>query len=245
MIDEQITDFASRLIARVGDQLESITFYPHPFTNGGLIIVPGDDVEFVPDLISEIYECSPPPIMFYCLRQSELFELSLVGVFGWPNPLEEKPHLVFWLKNEGIVLHGRDIRDQIKLPADTSGFFENHTQRCKQFVRNWTLDQLRRKNYRGMIQELERQARYLMATALLSNNEWNVSLETIPDRFERSFKNGPASEVWANLAALARQTGEPTGEPTGEMDESTSRQSAFEALWLFEQFLLKTAEYTR
>ena len=237
MIDEPLSSFTTRLIARVGGQLESITFYPHPFTSGGLVIVPGDEVGFIPDLISEIYECNPPPVMFHCLRRSELFELSLVGVFGWPNPLEEKPHLAYWLKHAGIVLHGRDIRDEIELPADTSGFFENHTQRCKQFVRNWALDQLRRKNYRGMIKELERQARYLMATALLSKNQWNVSLETIPDRFDSLFKNGQANQAWANMAALARQT--------EEMDENISRQSAFEALWLFEQFLLKTGEYTR
>jgi len=237
MIDEQISRFTTRLIASIGGQLESITFYPHPFTNGGLVIVPLDDVEFIPDLISEIYECDPPPVMFYCLRRCELFELSLVGVFGWPNPLEEKPHLAFWLKNKGIVLHGRDIREEIKLPADTSGFFENHMQRCRQFVRNWALDQLRRKNYRGMIKELERQTRYLMATALLSKNEWDVSLETIPNRFDRLFKNGQANQAWENMAALARQT--------AEMDDRISRQSAFEALWFFEQFLLKTGEYTR
>jgi hypothetical protein len=234
---EEIRNFTSRLIDKVGAQLESVTFYPHPFTGGGLVIVPRDDVGFIPDLIAEIYECAPPPVMFYCLRRSELFQLSLVGVFGWPNPLEEKPHLAFWLKNEGEVLYGRDIRDEIDLPADKSGFFENHTQRCKQFVRNWAIDQLRRKNYRGMIKELERQAKYLMATALLSKNEWNVSLESIPARFDESFKNGPANRAWADMAALARRT--------DEMDESILRQSAFEALWLFEQFLLRTREHIR
>jgi hypothetical protein len=237
MISAEISNFTTRLIAAMGDQLESITYYSHPFTNGGLVIVPKDDVKFIPDLIADIYELNPPPIMFYCLRRAELFQLSLRGAFGWPNPLEEKPHLAYWLKNEGIVLYGRDIRDDVKLPADTSGFFANHSQRCKQFVRNWAIDQLRRKNYRGMIIELERQARYLMATALLSKNEWNVSPDTIPERFDQSFKNVRASQVGAGMAALARQT--------DEMDEGLSRRSAFEALWLFEQFLLSTSEYTR
>ena len=237
MIDEEIHNFTSRLVARLGDQLESITFYPHPFTGGGLVIVPRDEVGVIPDLIADIYECSPPPLMFHCLRRSELFELSEVGVFGWPNPLEEKPHLAYWLKHAGVVLHGRDIRTEISLPADTSGFFENHAQRCKQFVRNWAIDQLRRKNYRGLIRELERQARYLMATALLTKNEWNVSLETIPERFASLFKNAGANQVWADMAALQSQT--------DEMDEEGLRQSAFEALWLFEQFLLNTNEYTR
>lgn len=237
MINDEIVRFTARLLARRGEQLESIAFYPHPFTGGGLVIVPHAEVTFIPELIADIYECSPPPVMFYCLRRSELFELSLAGVFGWPNPLEEKPHLAFRLKHAGMVLHGRDIRDEIKLPVDTSGLFENHTQRCKQFVRNWAIDQLRRKNYRGMIKELEQQAKYLMATALLSKNEWDVALEAIPDRFSQSFGNTEANRAWANMAALVRQT--------DEMDEPLSRQSAFEALWLFEQFLLRTDEYTR
>lgn len=237
MINDTVIHFTTRLIARLSDKLESIAFYPHPFTGGGLIIVPNEEVSFIPDLIADIYECDPPPIMFYCLRRSELFELSSVGVFGWPNPLEEKPHLAFWLKHQGVVLHGRDIRDEIKLPANLSDFFETHRQRCKQFIRNWAIDQLRRKNYRGMIKEMERQVRYLMATALLARNEWEVSLKSIPERFNLLFRNELANQAWANVAALARQA--------DEIDESASRQFAFEALWFFEQFLLTTGEYTR
>src|SRR5205085_8113471 len=232
-----VIHFTARVIAPLSDKLESILFYPHHFPGGGLVIVASEEVSFIPDLIADIYECDPPPIMFYCLRRSELFELSSVGVFGWPGPLEEKPHLVFWLKHQGIVLHGRDFRDEIELPADQSGFFETHRQRCKQFIRNWVIDQLRRKNYRRMIKELERQVRYLMATALLSRNEWEVSLKSIPEAFNRLFRNEPAHQAWAEVAALAGRA--------DEMDESGARQSAFEALWFFEQFLLTTSEYTR
>lgn len=237
MINDAINNFTSRLVAKIGDRLESIVFYPHPFTNGGIVIAPKDDVGFIPDLISEIYQCDAPSISLYCLRRSELFQLSLTGVFGWPNPLEEKPHLAFRLKNEGVVLYGCDIRDEIRLPTDTSSFLEAHVQRCKQFTRNWALDQLRRKNHRGMINELERQTRYLMATALLSRNEWDVSLEAIPERFGRLFKNSHASQIWTDMTALTHRT--------DEMDEDGSRQSAFEALWLFEQFLLQMEGYTR
>ena len=237
MINDDIIHFTTRLVARLGEQIESITYYPHPLTGGGLVIVPNEYVAYIPDLIADICKCDPPPVMFCCLRMTELFELSTVGMFGWPSPLEEKPHLAYRLKNEGVTLYGRDIRGEIKLPADTSGFFESHAQRCKQFVRNWALDQLRRKNYRGLVKELERQARYLMATALLSRSEWDVPAESIPDRFDRSFKNEPANEAWANMAALAGRA--------DEMDEGAARKSAFEALWFFEQFLLKTGGYAR
>src|SRR5262245_57362936 len=198
MNNEEITSFMSRLIAAIGGRIESVTYYPHPITNGGLVIVPKEEVGFIPDLIADIYECNPPPVTLYCLRRSELFQLSFAGGFGWPQPLEEKPHLVFRLKNEGVLLYGRDIRDEIEPPADVSGFYESHVQRCKQFVRNWSLDQLRRRNYRGMIKELERQVRCLMATALLSKNEWDVSAEEIPMRFERSFANDAASQICAD-----------------------------------------------
>src|SRR5262245_9909030 len=194
MMNQQIEDFASRVISGMGDQLESIAYYHHPFTNGGLVIVPKDEVEFIPDLMSEVYQRNPPPIMLYFLRRAELFQLSAAGVFGWTIPLEEKPHLPFWLKNKGVVLYGRDIRDDIELPADPSSFLEIHLQRIKHCIRNWVLEQLSRKNHKAIVSEMERQVRYLMATALLSRRgEWEFSAEEVPDRFARSFENAKAN----------------------------------------------------
>jgi hypothetical protein len=234
MITQQIDEFASRVVSGVGDRLEAITYYPHPFTNGGLIIVPKDSVEFLPDLISEVYQLNPPPIMMYFLRKSELFQLSTVGVFGWTIPLEEKPHLAFWLKNRGRVLYGRDIRKDIQLPQDTSSFLEIHVQRIKHCIRNWVLEQLARKNFKGVVTEMERQVRYLMATALLaSRGEWEFSAEVIPDVFDRAFDNSLANGVWRELLALTRRSGE-------QSDADEARQYAYEAVWLFEQFLLQS-----
>jgi hypothetical protein len=236
MITGEINDFASRLVASIGDQLETITFYTHPFTNGGLVIVPKDDVEFIPDLISEIYSCQPPAITLNCLRRSELFQLSETGIFGWPYPLDERPHLAFWLKNQGIVLFGRDIREEIKLP-ETSSFLEIHLQRVKHCIRNWSFDQLWLKNYKKMVNEMERQSKYLMATALLTENEWDLVPEAIPERFDQTFKNDGANQAWADITTLARQT--------DDLDETTTRQSALEALWLFEQFMSQVGECKR
>src|SRR5215216_1686178 len=153
MVNEQTSKFVSRLIAEIGDQLESITFYPHPFTGGGLVIVPEGDVEFIPDLLSKIYSMRPP-VSLYCLRRAELFQLSVPGVFGWPYPLEEKPHLAFWLKNKGRALYGRDIRDEIRLPEPSVSLLEIHLQRAKHCIRNWAFDQLWLKNYKGMVKEM-------------------------------------------------------------------------------------------
>lgn len=235
MTDESINNFISRLIARTGGLIESIAFYPHPFTGGGLVIVAADDAPSIPDLISEVYRCDPPALTLTCLRSSELFQLSSPGVFGWPDPLEEKPHLAFYLKNKGVMLYGRDILCDIKLPADPSSFLESHLQRCKQFVRNWALDQLRRRNYLGVVKELERQTRYLMATALLTKNELEPSSDALPAHFRRSFVDSRANQAWEELDGLARHA--------AQLDAEASRESAFEALWLFEQFLLQMTEH--
>lgn len=236
MVAQNIRDFVDRVVASVGDQLESITFYPHPFTNGGLVVVPKPDVEFIPDLISQVYRLDPAPVMIYFLRGIELFELSLPGVFGWTIPLEEKPHLAFWLKKNGTVLFGRDIRPDIRLPADTSPYLEIHIQRIKHCIRNWVLEQLGRQNYQGIVREMERQTRYVMATALLAKaREWEYAKEDIPGRFKEVFKDQTAEQVWADLTCLTQQV--------EERQEQASRESAFEAVWFFEQFIKQMGAY--
>jgi hypothetical protein len=236
MIKEEVNDFVSRITDRIGDRVESITFYLHPFTNGGLVIVPKDDHEFIPDLIAEIYACQPPALTLNCLRRAELFQLSDIGIFGWPYPLEERPHLAYWLKNKGVVLFGRDIRGEIELPVDRSSFLEIHLQRVRHCIRNWCFDQLLFKSHKRMVKEIERQARYLMATALLAENEWDVSTEAIPERFDQMFKNERANQIWADITTLTRRTDE---------TEETTRQSALEALWHFEQFMTQVGECKR
>jgi hypothetical protein len=226
MIEAPVHEFALRVIARLREQIESITAYSHPFTKGGLVIVFRDNGGFVPDLISVVYGCEPPPVTLHCLRSTELFQLSFPGVFGWPNPLEEKPLLAYHLKFKGVVIYGRDIRDEIMLPDDPMSLLETQVQRCRQFVRNWALDQFRRRNYLGIIKEAERQIRYLLATALLTRNEWDVVLEEIPKRFELLFEDNSVTQTWKEINALAQHQA---------AANEASRESAKEAFWLFER----------
>jgi hypothetical protein len=226
MIEAPVHEFALRVIARLGEQVESITAYSHPFTTGGLVIVFQEKAGFLPDLISAVYSCEPPPITLYCLRSTELFQLSFPGVFGWPNPLEEKPLLAYQLKFKGTVIYGRDIRDEVMIPNDPMALLETQVQRCKQFIRNWALDQFRRRNYLGIIKEAEKQTRYLMAIALLTRNEWDVAAEEIPERFELLFEDKEATQSWTEINTLALRHA-----PTKE----ASRESAKEACWLFER----------
>jgi hypothetical protein len=229
MVEQRIQEFASRVITRLEDKVESILAYSHPFTNGGLVIVFRADAGFMPDLIAEVYQCGPPDITLYCLRRAELFQISQPGVFGWPNPLEEKPLLAYRVKFNGVVIYGRDIRDDIAIPDNPVTLLETQVQRCKQFVRNWMLDQFRRRNYAGIVKEMDRQARYLMATALLAHGEWDVPLESIPERFETMLKDPETRQTWVDINSRALAT--------AHAGESPSRESAAEAVWLFEKVL--------
>ena len=228
MIEQRVQEFASRVIDRLEGRIESITAYSHPFTNGGLVIVFKDEAGFVPDLIAEVYDCDPPNITLYCLRRAELFQISSPGVFGWPNPLEEKPLLAYRVKFGGQAIYGRDIRGEIAVPDKPALLLEPQVQRCKQFIRNWMLDQFRRKNYAGIIKEMNRQTKYLMAIALLARGEWDVEAESIPDRFESLMKDSETKQRWLDINSL----------PLAE-----SRETAAEAVWLFEKVLISIGRH--
>ena len=225
MTETRVQAFTSRVIDRLEDQIESIIGYSHPFTNGGLIVIFKKDAGFMPDLIAEVYECGPPNITLYCLRRTELFQIFGPGVFGWPNPLEEKPLLAYRVRLGGEVIYGRDIRDEIAIDGNPIVLLESQLQRCKQFIRNWALDQFRRKNYAGIIKEMDRQSKYLMATALLAKGEWDVPTERIPNLFESLLEDTETKLIWTDINSLANN------------EQEVSRESAAEAVWLFEQML--------
>ena len=225
MAETKVQEFTSRVIDRLRDRIESIIGYSHPFTNGGLVIVFKADAGFMPDLIADVYNCGPPNIMPYCLRRTELFQISGLGVFGWPNPLEEKPLLAYRIKFGGEVIYGRDIRNEIAIADNPTVLLESQLQRCKQFIRNWALDQFRRRNYNGIIREMDRQSKYLMATALLAKGEWDVPPERVPILFESLLKDTETKRIWTDINLLSNN------------QQDASRESAAEAVWLFEKVL--------
>lgn len=229
MAETKVQEFASRVIDRLGDRIESIIGYSHPFTNGGLVVVFKADAGFMPDLIAEVYDCGPPNITLYCLRRTELFQILGPGVFGWPNPLEEKPMLAYRVRLGGEVIYGRDMRNEIDIDDNPIELLETQIQRCKQFIRNWALDQFRRRNYAGIIKEIDRQSKYLMATALLAKGEWDVPPERIPNLFESLLKDAETKHIWTDINSLSLAT--------ANNEKEASRASAAEAVWLFEKVL--------
>ena len=232
MIENRINELASRIASRLSGELNSIVAYSHPFTNGGLVIVFRDEVGFLPDLIAEVYECDPPAITLHFLRRRELFQLSDPGVFGWPNQVEEKPLLAWCVKFKGSVLYGDDIRREVTLPTDTMALLGMQLQRCRQFARNWALDQFRRRNYGGIVEGMDSQLKHLMAISLLPTNGWDVPLDEIPESFERIFEDAEMNHISREIKALAVSP-----------DQSRSRETAMEAVWLFERGLQKMGTF--
>lgn len=235
MTDDEINNIAGALRSRLRDQLVSLLYYPHPFGDDGFVVIFKDDLKEVVDLIAEAYSCAGPETHVYCLRHGELFELSL-PVYSWLNIVNRHTLMVYWLKHKGEVLFGRDVRDELVLPQDPRLLLENHLAVCRHFLRSGViLDWLQRRRHRELIGKLGRQLRILMATALLLRGEWETTEETVDARFEHSFSDPLLKQVWGDYKLLMQ--GVPaTGEDAG-------RDSALEAVWLFEGFVRRLRVY--
>jgi hypothetical protein len=230
--------FTAKVIARFRDELESLMYYPHPFTNGGFVIIIKDEVEEFLDCVTGIFQCAPPRgLSIHCLRRSELFELALPGVYLLPSRVNEQEHLALYLKNKGSVLFGVDLREQISVPNNYEVMLDNHLEACASQLRpHVLLKWLASKEYLLLIDEIDNQFRYLMGTALLVHGVWDITMEGLPDLFAQYFANQPVIEIWKSFDT-ARNKLDPK-------DEIACRELAFETAWLFESFLRELREHT-
>jgi hypothetical protein len=239
MVSEEIKGFAKRVAARLPEQVESIIYYPHPFTHGGIVIVFNDSIGFLPDYVSEIYRCLPlPHLSIHYLRSSELFQLALPGLFTMPAAINEQPHLALSLKHKGTVLYGRDLREEVPVPTNPAAVLNNHIEGCRVHLplHGW-LRWLGNREYLALLEELDRQVRYLLATALLLHNQWDVEMENLPEQFGHYFADHPARQVCDQFFALR--------ERVEAADEDSLRARAFEAVWLFESLLRELEAHAR
>lgn len=235
MTNDEINNIAGALRFRLHDHLLSLLYYPHPFGDDGFVVVFKDDLKEVVDLIAEAYSCVEPETHVYCLRHGELFELSL-PVYSWLNIVNRHTLMVYWLKHKGEVLFGRDIRGELVLPRDPRVLLENHLAVCRHFLRSGViLHWLQRRRYRELMGKLGRQVRILMATALLLRGEWETTEETVATRFEQLFSDPLLEQVWGDYKRLMQEASA-TGEDAG-------RDSALEAVWLFEGFVRRLGVY--
>ena len=93
------------------------------------------------------------------------------------------------------------------------------------------------KEYLLLIDEVDRQFRYLMGAALLAHGLWDIQMERLPEQFGHYFANQPVIKTWELFQARRNQL--------DSKDEENCRAAAFETVWLFECFLKELKEYTR
>jgi len=91
------------------------------------------------------------------------------------------------------------------------------------------MERLMEGKHLALVRELDRQMRYLMATALLLHAEWDVDLETLPAHFARLFGDGALHDSFARLTSVREEM-----ERTADAE---SRSLALEAVWWVENFV--------
>lgn len=239
MTDRSIAEFVESYAAPLSGRVVSVVRYEHPFTQGGLVIVFDDGESDVLGLIGEVYRHGPPPgLSLHCLRREELFQLSTPGIFTLPLEVNEHPHLPFYVRHKGVVLFGHDIRGEVEPHADARVLLDNHIEGCMTNFRTLgIMSWLHRRQYLRLVGELDKQLRYLMATALLVRGEWEVEFDSLPQRFDARFADARLKATWQDYADLRARA-----EGAGESDEAAQRASAFEAVWLFESFMRRLKE---
>jgi hypothetical protein len=236
MITEEIEEIAGRLINALGDHSESILYYPHPFGTDGFVVIFRDDVTSIVDLIAKAHLCVPSETPLYCLRHREMFELSL-PVYSWVYLVNRHVHMVYWLKYEGKVLFGSDIRERLKLPAAPHLLLASHIGVSTHYLRSGViLDWLQHKRYLELIDTLEQQIKMLMATALLLHGHWNVTADTVAEQFEHFFPAPRLKKVWSEFRQLMASRSD---------DDEAQSKSALEAVRLFECFVRQLRSYAQ
>ena len=231
MNNASIETFSQKFAAN--KELESILYYPHPFTKGGIILVCQNDISDFLALVAEAYANQPSSLSLHCVRRGELFQLSLPGLFAPPLQVNERTHLPYWLKYKGVVLAGVDLRHEVDLPTDPTLLLAGHIEGCMDYLRRYgILTALIHKENEALVSMLAREMRYLMGTALLIHDVWDVSLETLPVQFEAAFPDSKPMQIWQKF----------------QLEQDKFRQAAapqltIEMVWLFEQFLHALREY--
>ncbi len=237
LADEDLAAFAGELVSSLEPVAESVLYYPHPFNRGGFVVVlPDEGVDLLERLVSA-YAGAPPDVMVTVLRRSELAELSYPGMFV-PTDVNPRVHLALWLKHKGSVLFGADLREEIPEPETDPGLLlEAHLAGCALSLRSAVLERLLEGKYLALVRELDRQARYLMATALRARDEWDVDLETLPERFARVFADAALRDAFAGVAAVR--------ERMESSPDAESRDLALEAVWSVDRFVRRLRSQAR
>jgi hypothetical protein len=222
-----IPERVARIAQSLGENLESVVYYEHPLSVRGVVVVLGEATAPYLDSVARV-QGMLSPVRLHCLRARELFQLALPG-FSAPPSLDDQPHLAHCVKYRSVLLHGRDCRPEVPLPARPDLFLGAHLRGCRHYMRVHNLKQLLNREHRRLVGEIAEETRRLLSTALVDGGGWQVALADVTERFAAE-RPGEAASVAQHIAALqGRLPADPEADP---------REEAWEAAWLFERLLV-------
>ena len=165
------------------DDLRSILHYPHPFTDGGFVVIVDENLTNFLEVSGTVYAVVPSGYSLHLLRSNELDMLAAPGMFAPPLHVNEMTHMPYYLKHKGECLYGEDYRDQVPLP-DTQYLLISHIEGCYDYLRRYgILSMAINQNFKGLVSALEREILLLMATAVLTKGHWEVDKSSLADLF--------------------------------------------------------------
>ncbi len=228
-VPSDLAEGARRLVDGARGDLESLLYYEHPLTVHGVIVVARDRVGSYPDLLARIYRTLLAVPAIHCLRWRDLFVLAL-PCSSAPPFLDDQPHLAYCVKYRSALLHGRDCRPEVPLPAQPRLFLQEHLRGCRHYFRAHYLQRLLKAAYRELVREILEEARRLMSTALMGDRGgWQIDLAEVPQRFLTWHGTAEAAKVLGGLEGFARRLSDPTA--------ALQKEDACEVTWLFERLL--------
>jgi hypothetical protein len=223
-VPARIFERALRLAEELGEDLESVLYYEHPFTGCGLVVVVSGQPGSYLDRVARVHRTLLGAARVHCLWRRELFQLALPG--SGPPFMDDQPHLAHCVRYRSVLLHGRDFRPEVPLPTDPGLFLRAHLRDYRHYLRVHFLKLLVARDDRKLVGEALVEARRLLFTALLGEGGWQLAPKDVTERFAEG-RPGEAAAVAKSLEALAARQAD--GPETGREEE------AREAFWLLER----------
>lgn len=225
-MDATLSRFVKLCSDHLPGDLRSILYYPHPFTNGGLVVILDADSARFLEACGVVYAAAPHDYSMHLLRSNELDMLAAPGMFVPPLHVNEMPHLPYYLKHKGECLYGQDYREQIPLP-DGHYLLDSHIEGCYDYLRRYgVLSMAIHQEFEKLVLLLDREILLLMATAVLAQKgQWEVDQSTVAALFFTHFTAPGLAEAYKKFKA-------DSAEPLAKV-------------WYFESFLQELRKLAR
>jgi hypothetical protein len=224
-----LTEAEDPLIRAVGDDAVSVIRYDRRQPLPGFLVVFREDVSAFPERLAAVHRSLPPGVAAHCVRETELFQVSLVA-FTTHVDIAESIFTPLWIRTTGRVVLGVDLRSKVKGPADPKACLANHLEVLLHFGRNHLfLGHLTRGAHLELVKAIGRHADELMETALLLHDDFDVAGTRVRSRFLSRFHEEALHAPVGGLDA--------SGERATSGDPDSQRQAALDAIWHFEQLV--------